>query len=51
MHCSLEGVLVQEMGCEKVIEVGGGSKRGVVDGIYRVYIGEQYVTYSCIYIV
>ena len=51
MHCSPEGVLVQEMGCEKVIEVGRGGMRGVAEGIYRVYSGEQYIIYSCIYTV
>ena len=30
MYGSSEGVLVQEMGCKKVVEVGGGSR-----GIYR----------------
>ena len=49
MHSSPEGVLVQEMGCEKVIEVGRGGSRGVAEGIYREYIGEQYIIYRCIY--
>ena len=55
MHGSPEGVLVQEMGCEKVIEVGRGGRRGVVRGIYRAYrcifygglLG--YIIYSCMY--
>ena len=51
MHCSLEGVLVQEMWCEEVIEVGRGGKRGggVAEDIYRMYSGEQYIIYSCMY--
>ena len=32
MYGRLEGVLVQEMGCKKVVEVGRGSR-----GIYRAY--------------
>ena len=55
MHGSSEGVLVQEMGCEKVVEVGRGGRRGVVRGIYRAYrciyyrglLG--YIIYSCMY--
>ena len=55
MHGSSEGVLVQEMGCKKVVEIGRGGRRGVVRGIYRAYrciyyrglLG--YIIYSCMY--
>ena len=32
MYGSSDGVLVQEMGCKKVVEIGGGCR-----GIYRAY--------------
>ena len=50
MHGSSEGVLVQEMGCKKVVEVGRGSR-----GIYRAYRCIYYrglfgyIIYSCMY--
>ena len=52
MYGSAEGVLVQEMGCKKVVEVEESSR-----GIYRAYrciyyrrlVG--YIVYSCMYIV
>ena len=49
MHCSPEGVLVQEVRCEKIIEVGGGDERCGAGSIYSVNSRGQYVIYRCIY--
>ena len=42
MHCSSEGVLVQEVRSEEVVEVGGGNRGLYVGVIYIVYIRGKY---------
>jgi hypothetical protein len=42
MHCSSEGVLVQEVRSEEVVEVGGGDGGVYVGVIYIVYIRGKY---------
>ena len=49
MHCSPEGVLVQKVRCEEVVEVGGGDERCGTGGIYSMYSEGQRVIYRRIY--
>ena len=49
MHHSPEGVLVQEVWCEEVVEVGGGGEGCSTGGIYSVYSEGQHVIYRGIY--
>ena len=42
MHCSSEGVLVQKVWGEEVVEVGGGDGGVYVGVIYIVYIRGKY---------
>ena len=49
MHHSPEGVLVQEVWCEEVVEVGGGGEGCGTGGIYSMSSREQQVIYRCIY--
>ena len=43
MHCSSEGVLVQEVWGKEIVEVGGGDGGVYVGVIYIVYIKESIV--------
>ena len=45
MHCSSEGVLVQEVGGEEVVEVGGGDGERCIGVIYIVYTRAKYRIY------
>ena len=49
MHRSPEGVLVQEVWCEEVLEVGGGDEGCGTGGIYSMYSEGQRVIYRGIY--
>ena len=49
MHRSPEGVLVQEVWCEEVVEVGGGDKGCGTEGIYIMYSEGQRGIYRSIY--
>ena len=49
MHCSPEGVLVQEVRFEEIVEVDGGDERCGTEGIYSVISRRQQVIYKCIY--
>ena len=49
MHRSPEGVLVQEVWCEEVVEVGGGDEGCGTGGIYSMYSKGQRVIDRGIY--
>ena len=50
MHCSPEGVLVQKVRCEKIVEVGG-VMRGVVLGVFTVCTVRDSVLFTDVFTV